>query len=268
MCISSILHVIRVIKRIIFMVLEKGVLLHAQIFKCFFIKIVLKKFKIMKKNIVYGLGLILAISVLFNFTGLSPKNKTKDCSKYSTKGLELNYTVANKEKVDKDLLAFNNVKAKPFSPYLGKSFVGFKEALAFRESGGNYFSVNTFGYLGKYQFGEETLKMIGINNSKQFLKNPELQEKAFIANAARNKWILRKEIKSFVGKRIEGIIVTESGILASAHLAGAGSVKNYLRSYGLDNFKDGYGTSIGHYMEKFSGYNTSFVTADKLAKAI
>ena len=146
-----------------------------------------------------------------------------------------------------------------FTPYLGKSFVGFKEAVAFKESRGDYSCVNTFGYLGKYQFGKETLKLIGINNPNEFLKDPKLQEKAFIANAERNKWILRRDIRNFVGKRINGVIVTESGILAAAHLAGPGSVKKYLRSYGLDNFADGFGTTVCVYMKRFSGYDTSFV---------
>jgi hypothetical protein len=195
-------------------------------------------------------------------------NETIDLSKYSTKGLSLDYTVSN-DAVGKDnLMASNYDSDFEFSPYLGKSFVGFKEALAFKESGGNYFSVNTYGYLGKYQFGAETLKMIGINNTSHFLKNPKLQEKAFIANIARNKWILRRDIKNFVGKRINGIIVTESGIIAAAHLAGPGSVKKYLRSYGLDNFADGYGTTVHYYMKRFSGYDTSFVKPNKLAKAI
>jgi hypothetical protein len=194
-------------------------------------------------------------------------NEELDLSKYSTAGLDLNYTVSMDAEENDNLLALNNSDFT-YSPYLGKSFVGFKEALAFKESGGNYFSVNTYGYLGKYQFGANTLKLIGINNPDKFLKNPRLQEKAFIANAARNKWILRRDIKNFVGKRINGIIVTESGILAAAHLAGPGSVKKYLRSYGLDNFADGYGTTIYQYMKRFSGYDTSFVKADKKAKAI
>ena len=225
----------------------------------------LKKFKIMVKNIASHLTLTLTILALLYFSFQS--NEKIDLSKYSTEGLNLNYTVSmdvikdDSHAVSKDL---DNV----FSPYLGKSFVGFKEALAFKESGGNYASVNTYGYLGKYQFGSETLKLIGIHNPAKFLKNPKLQEKAFIANAARNKWILRRDIKNFVGKRINGIIITESGMLAAAHLAGPGSVKKYLRSYGLDNFADGYGTTVHYYMKRFSGYDTSFVKANKKAKAV
>ncbi|HLV15144.1 MAG TPA: hypothetical protein VKY41_08190 [Xanthomarina sp.] len=154
----------------------------------------------------------------------------------------------------------------PFSPTLGKSFVGFKEALGFKESGGDYFTVNTLGYLGKYQFGKETLKLIGIHNPVHFLSNPELQEKAFIANAERNKWVLRKDIKRFSGKIINGTKITESGILAAAHLAGPGNVKKYLRSYGADSFSDAYGTSVAYYIKKFSGYDTSKIEPNKKAK--
>ena len=155
-----------------------------------------------------------------------------------------------------------------YLPSLGNCFVGFKEALAFKESRRNYFSVNTLGYLGKYQFGKNTLKLIGIYNTSEFLNNPELQEKAFIANAMRNKWILRRDIKRFVGKHVDGVLVTESGILAAAHLAGPGSVKKYLRSYGAIGFTDAYGTTVRNYMKKFSGYDTSFIEGDKKAKAL
>jgi hypothetical protein len=78
-----------------------------------------------------------------------------------------------------------------------------------------------------------------------------------------NKWILIRDIKRSVGRRINGIRITESGILAAAHLAGAGSVKKYLRSNGVDNFTDAYGTNIEHYLKKFAGYDTSFVEANK-----
>lgn len=195
---------------------------------------------------------------------------------YSTEGLDLDYTIS------KDIAYFDVddneassvMLSNPFQstlaevPYLGKSYNGFKEALAFKESRGNYFTVNSLGYLGKYQFGAETLKLIGIHNPSHFLSNPELQEKAFLANAERNKWILRKDIKRFEGKIMNGLEITESGILAAAHLAGPGSVKKFLRSHGSKNVSDAYGSSVRYYMKKFSGYDTSFIEADRKAKAI
>ena len=216
----------------------------------------------MVKNIAsYLLLLTICILVKVSFSS----KETITLSGYSTDGLVLNYTVANDEGAEADTEVSNDGYVT-FSPYLGKSFVGFKEALAFKESGGNYASINTYGYLGKYQFGKETLSLIGVKNVTDFLNNPKLQEKAFVANAQRNKWVLRRDINRFVGKRINGVLVTESGILAAAHLAGPGSVKKYLRSYGLDNFADGYGTTISSYMKRFAGYDTSFLKANKKAR--
>lgn len=144
-------------------------------------------------------------------------------------------------------------------PFLGTSFVGFKEALAFKESQGDYFTKNTLGYLGKYQFGIGTLQLMGVYNATKFLNDPALQEEVFQTNIARNKWILRKDIPKFVGERINGIKITESGILAAAHLAGAGNVKKYLRTYGRFDVKDEYGTNIEKYIKKFSGYDVSLI---------
>lgn len=152
-------------------------------------------------------------------------------------------------------------------PFLGKTFVGFKEALAFKESRGDYSSINFLGYMGKYQFGASTLELLGVFNRQVFLTSPALQEKAFIANTARNKWILRKDIKRFVGKTIGGLKITESGILAAAHLAGPGNVKKYLRSYGKVGFQDANGVSIRYYMKRFSGYDTSYILPKRRAKA-
>ncbi len=153
-------------------------------------------------------------------------------------------------------------------PFVGSSFVGFKEALAFKESQGDYFTINTLGYLGKYQFGIGTLQLMGVYNATKFLNDPTLQEKVFRTNLARNKWILRKDIRRFVGKRIRGIEISESGILAAAHLAGPGNVKKYLRSYGQLDVADAYGTSISHYLKKFSGYDVSIITAKRNPKII
>ncbi|MCM4169775.1 hypothetical protein KCTC52924_00004 [Arenibacter antarcticus] len=144
-------------------------------------------------------------------------------------------------------------------PFLGTSYNGFKEALAFKESQGNYFTTNAFGYLGKYQFGIGTLELLGVYNATRFLNDPILQEKVFQTNLSRNKWILRRDIKRFVGKEINGQEITESGILAAAHLAGAGNVKKYLRSYGKENVNDNYGSTVSYYIKKFSGYDISHV---------
>ena len=148
------------------------------------------------------------------------------------------------------------------TPLSGKSFTGFKEAIAFKESQGQFKLINSLGYMGKYQFGVSALQTIGINNTATFLNSPRLQEQAFLVLLSKNKWELREEIQRYDGKIVSGIRITESGILAAAHLGGAGSVKKFLRSNGTRYIKDGFGTSLKSYMKKFGGYDTNFIVAD------
>ena len=150
-------------------------------------------------------------------------------------------------------------------PFTGKFFIGYKEAIAFRESQGKYKKINSIGCMGKYQFGSETLRSIGVSNHDLFLNSPQIQEKAFIALLSKNKWKLRNEIEKFDGSVINGILITESGILAAAHLGGVGSIKKYLRTNGKRYFRDTYGTSIRSYIRTFGGYDTSFIVADRKA---
>jgi hypothetical protein len=146
-----------------------------------------------------------------------------------------------------------------------KRLISFKEAVAFKESQGKYRLVNSLGYMGKYQFGSKALRAIGIRSDKEFLKDPALQEKAFVALLSKNKWILRNEIEKYEGKIINGIEITESGILAAAHLGGAGSVKNFFKHKGNRHFRDAFGTSLKSYMRDFGGYDLSFIEADSNA---
>jgi hypothetical protein len=61
------------------------------------------------------------------------------------------------------------------------------------------------GYLGKYQFGLETLKSIGIKDSVRFMSSPKLQEKAFVALLSKNKYELQDYINYFeiLGRKIK-----------------------------------------------------------------
>jgi len=152
-----------------------------------------------------------------------------------------------------------------YSPAVDNNYVGFKEAIAFKESRGNYRKVNSLGYVGKYQFGEATLHRVRVYDIEEFLNDPKLQEEAFYALCSLNKWILKRDIARSVGKVIHGTIITESGILAAAHLAGAGNVKRYLRSNGQENANDAFGTDVAYYMKRFAGFDTSFVKPVKNA---
>ena len=130
----------------------------------------------------------------------------------------------------------------------------FLEDLGFRESSGNYKAVNQYGYLGKYQFGRKTLDALGYEDvsNRVFLANPQIQEEAMYDLLTHNRKILRRQIEKYNGQVVNGILITESGILAAAHLAGPGNVKKFFRK-GYE-FRDGNGTRMTSYMKKFSNY--------------
>jgi hypothetical protein len=130
----------------------------------------------------------------------------------------------------------------------------FLHDIGFRESGNRYDITNTWGYMGRYQFGKATLKGLGYNvTKKEFLNNPQLQDSAMIDLLNHNKEKLQSYIDIYDGKTINGMEITESGILAAAHLGGQGSVKRYFRNGKV--FHDGNGTKITSYMKQFSGYD-------------
>lgn len=129
----------------------------------------------------------------------------------------------------------------------------FLNDLGHQESGNRYDIVNRFGYMGRYQFGNSTLRTLKIKVTRDaFLNSPDLQEYAMQQNLLYNKKKLQKYIDKFEGKEYKGILVTESGILAAAHLGGPGSVRKYFRSGKIA--KDGNGVKITNYMQRFSGY--------------
>lgn len=134
----------------------------------------------------------------------------------------------------------------------------FYDALGQRESSNDYREVNQLGYLGKYQFGLPTLKWLGFNvNKDQFLNDPNMQEAAVRAYVKKNQSILQPEIQRYANKpytTVDGktIYITEPGILAGAHLGGAGSVRKFFNTQGASDPQDANGTSVAKYMEEFS----------------
>ena len=165
-----------------------------------------------------------------------------------------------------------------------KTLEQFLNDLGSRESGGNYKAFNRYGYAGKYQMGEAALIDIGyykkpsriynndwsgeflgkdgINSIQDFLNNPKAQENAQIA-FKKKQWGYLKAVGAvdYLGLIINGIVITPSGLLAGAHLKGAGSVIKYLRSGGKEIGKDAFGTSVESYIKKFSGYDVSKITS-------
>ena len=125
--------------------------------------------------------------------------------------------------------------------------------MAERESSNRYHVVNQYGYMGAYQFGSQTLKDLGYKvTRKEFLNSPTLQEEAMLKLLKANKHTLRRQIKKYDGKLVNGVLVTESGLLAAAHLVGAGSVRKWIRNGKV--YKDGNGVTLVSYLKRFNGY--------------
>jgi len=164
-----------------------------------------------------------------------------------------------------------------------KTLENFLNDLGFRESGGNYKAFNRYGYAGKYQMGEAALidcgyyrkpnrrfnndwsgeftGKDGVNSIQDFLNNPQAQENAQLI-FKKKQWGYLKAVGAdkYLGLIYNGFRITPSGLLAGAHLKGAGAVIEYLISSGENNFKDGLGTTVESYMKHFADYDVSKIT--------
>ena len=149
------------------------------------------------------------------------------------------------------------------------TYADFFTALGKNESGNNYSFVSSMGYLGRFQFGEEALRAVGFYNDdgtwaidfvgswtgkahsmgvydKQgFLNSPAAQD------AATNAWfekimedVNQLGLRQYEGQWISGIQISNSGLIAGAHLVGVWALKSFLESCGAVNTRDGYGTPV------------------------
>ena len=176
-------------------------------------------------------------------------------------------SIHNNYNINKGII--KTVIKKPNNKFTKRDFL---RRLGLYESGLNYKIANRYKYVGRYQFGKVALRDIGYSDIKiksitnSIYYNAENhywefdtkyftryeQERAIERFMYKNETLyLSREIKRYVGRRFNGVRVTKSGILAAAHLGGAGSVKRYFRTGGRSNPKDAFGTSLKDYMKRF-----------------
>jgi len=169
-------------------------------------------------------------------------------------------------------------------------FADFAKAVGQRESSDNYKAENQYGYLGRYQFGMARImdlsnmveridpKSTGFGNSlfqwkegfskEKFLSDSDLQDKMFrkhamqYANNFKGKYAgsFGKEVKlddPYFSKSakttISQVEISLSGLVGGAHIAGPGSVKDFVDDN--DDKKDGNGTPISEYIYLFANYD-------------
>ena len=142
-----------------------------------------------------------------------------------------------------------------------KDILRFLEAIALFESNNRYDVVNSYGFLGRYQFSPRTIKHLGYDVlNEEFLRNKRLQDEIMLAYMRENYVSLRPYIEEYNNTNHKGMYITTSSILAGAHFAGAMGMKRFLLNK-LDSIGtvDANGMTLRRYMTKFSDYNVEEV---------
>ncbi|MTI44482.1 uncharacterized protein DUF4214 [Roseibium hamelinense] len=156
----------------------------------------------------------------------------------------------------------------------------FFQALGARESGNDYSVVNSFGYLGRFQFGELALidagyyagrdgtssndfigawtGRYGVTSKSDFLASEAAQNDAAEIYAAKLwSYIRALDLEFYAGQTLNGVELTVSGMIAGAWLVGAGGLRTFISSGGTSAARDGYSTSVVDYIELLAGYDMS-----------
>lgn len=125
-----------------------------------------------------------------------------------------------------------------FLPDNKKNWNAFKKRFQHLEAhglsdAGSYFALNG-EYWGRYQMGNAAREMVRLKNVtwKEFSTNPDMQEGAFLAWIRILKDLMQPEINRYVGTNMNGIQITESGIIALAHNVGDGDCREFLKNNG------------------------------------
>lgn len=162
------------------------------------------------------------------------------------------------------------------------TFEDYLKALATQESSMNPTIVNPYGYVGLFQMGEAALQDAGyykgdstpktndwsggftgkngVNSIADLKANPDAQVAAVVAfENAQWKQIQALGLDNAIGKTINGVLITQSGLLAGAHLVGVGGLQKFINSNGAIVPVDGNGTAISQYISQFGGYTISSV---------
>jgi len=132
----------------------------------------------------------------------------------------------------------------------------FLQDIGKRESSNDYQNDKNLPYWGYYQIGPAVRKTLKVKKTwHEFKIDSIYQDYVMYRNMKLNERIIGDDyFNYFIGKNINGITITYSGILAASHLAGATGVKRFLYSNGETNPHDKFGTKLTDYLQEFSNY--------------
>jgi Ca2+-binding RTX toxin-like protein len=170
------------------------------------------------------------------------------------------------------------------------SYSSFFAALRIRESSGNYAAVNTFNYLGAYQFGEAALVdlamvrrdpnpfdnnysggftgKLGVDSKAEFFASRDAQD-AIAGEWFNILWsrIRYQDLEVYDHQTLNGIKLTKGGMIAASHLLGTETVKNFIKTGGIYDVTDAYGTKLTEYLQLFANYATPSTFVNNLGNA-
>ena len=111
--------------------------------------------------------------------------------------------------------------------------------------------------MGAYQFGNSRLKDYRDRYNKsftneEFLTDNKLQDEVFDwhVNDIR-KGIKRNKLDQYIGQKINGVPITEPGMVGVAHLGGFTGMQRFITNLGKEDKQDDYGTKMSDYLDKF-----------------
>jgi hypothetical protein len=189
-----------------------------------------------------------------------------------------------------DYLAYQAAKEEIKNQQNKKGYCDFLEDFSSTESGGTYNIRDQYtgDYLGKYQVGYQALMDtgyviydltlgplpkdtdviwteksadLGVISVDDFLNNVGNIQEIAIADIHKKTWgyLENNGATDYVGQTINGIYITNSGLLAAALSLGASGIKNELDNNNINNATDGAGNSVSYYFNKFQDYDISYI---------
>ena len=164
--------------------------------------------------------------------------------------LSLGLLVLLTAKIGGTAIKIDAINPKPVTPKL-KDFWLINE-LYTGESSRSFDTINNIGALGGWGMMPKTLLWLKIDTAN-FRQDSVKQVLAVQQLIDTNRYQLKLYIKHFSGKSFRGVEITETGILAAAHLAGVTGVKRWF-DYGI-NARDINGASIEGYLKRYAKTN-------------
>lgn len=157
-------------------------------------------------------------------------------------------------------------------PDFEDDYGAFLEKLGYYESRNTYNITNEYGYLGRWQLGHLALQDVGfmsdsktysdlaasygVKSDEDFLNSPAAQD--YCVQALHKKiwgYIRYYGDEQYLGQTMWNIKITISGMVAAAHLVGAGALHEMLKSGVVAT--DANGSTATFYLKELGGYNIS-----------